>query len=697
MPSTALTDYDKEHGAEDRLQASADFDGPVKSRSCTDPLCIVLLIVVWLITFGVAIWSMNNGGDPRLLVYPTDYKGRLCGDTNESFLLNDVLGHANDLLSNVDEIGDILASDENETTINNGTLISENKTVSLQLPPYWYMTDIIFNGVCMPGCPKKTNLEPEDKADLICKEEADIKNLTQCLIPNTDDIIPDPNVLVFCGACMYMLESKPFLWRCVASNTEDIEIMLFKLNATASSLGPEYADMMEKINTAIDITSSYLVKFVNDVYVASDIILTLGFAGSSFLGFLVLYILRIPGLMSLMVWIAALLTPALVATGGFFSYFVADDYVTDLATQYMSQSDLIKTLQITAYVLWALAAILVCVLIYLRKRINLAIGITKAAAHAVSDLPFSVFYPIIQSAFYMIMMVPWACICMYLASMREGVPDMFSIGDFYHIYYVKYTWSTTVFYWAWYMLFVLFWSSEFILAIGQLTLALNFSKWYFTAEKGGGIKTGLLGAMCTATFKHAGTAAFGALLIAIVRWIRAVVMYVYKKLKQANMDSPLVKAAMCCCQCMLCCVERCMKFINKNAYIQTAVFGYSFCKAAREAFFLILRNAARMFAMGVVSELAIIFCKMFVVLGIGISGFFACQLLYGDYLFSPLGIAVFISIIAWFIADMFLGVFGIAISTILQCFVADEEMYPQGSYYVPDELDSFLKQIESKQ
>jgi len=174
-------------------------------------------------------------------------------------------------------------------------------------------------------------------------------------------------------------------------------------------------------------------------------------------------------------------------------------------------------------------------------------------------------------------------------------------------------------------------------------------------------------------------------------------MYVYKKLKQANMDSPLVKAAMCCCQCLLCCVERCMKFINKNAYIQTAVFGYSFCKAAREAFFLILRNAARMFAMGVVSELAIIFCKMFVVLGIGISGFFACQLLYGDYIFSPLGIAIFISIIAWFIADMFLGVFGIAITTIMQCFVADEEMYPQGSYYVPDELDSFLKQIESKQ
>lgn len=68
-----------------------------------------------------------------------------------------------------------------------------------------------------------------------------------------------------------------------------------------------------------------------------------------------------------------------------------------------------------------------------------------------------------------------------------------------------------------------------------------------------------------------------------------------------------------------------------------------------------MRNAARMFAMGVVSQLAVIFCKLFVVLSIGVSSFFACQLLYGDYLYSPMGVAIFISIIAWFIADMFLG------------------------------------------
>ena len=39
-----------------------------------------------------------------------------------------------------------------------------------------------------------------------------------------------------------------------------------------------------------------------------------------------------------------------------------------------------------------------------------------------------------------------------------------------------------------------------------------------------------------------------------------------------------------------------MRFINKNAYIQTAIFGTGFCTSAKEAFFLILRNAARIAA-----------------------------------------------------------------------------------------------------
>jgi hypothetical protein len=50
------------------------------------------------------------------------------------------------------------------------------------------------------------------------------------------------------------------------------------------------------------------------------------------------------------------------------------------------------------------------------------------------------------------------------------------------------------------------------------------------------------------------------------------------------------------------CLEKCMRFMNKNAYIQTAIYGYSFCKACRAAFFLIARNVLRVFAVSMVGD-----------------------------------------------------------------------------------------------
>lgn len=85
---------------------------------------------------------------------------------------------------------------------------------------------------------------------------------------------------------------------------------------------------------------------------------------------------------------------------------------------------------------------------------------------------------------------------------------------------------------------------------------------------------------------HMGTAAFGSFIIAVIKTIRAVVMYLQKKAKKSN--NKIMQAILCCIQCCLWCVEKCMKFLNKNAYIQTAIFGYSFCKVRSPRFCSIL-------------------------------------------------------------------------------------------------------------
>ena len=46
-----------------------------------------------------------------------------------------------------------------------------------------------------------------------------------------------------------------------------------------------------------------------------------------------------------------------------------------------------------------------------------------------------------------------------------------------------------------------------------------------------------------------------------------------------------------------------MKFINRNAYILTAINGTNFCSSAKEAFSLILRNCVRVVVLDKVAQL----------------------------------------------------------------------------------------------
>jgi choline transporter-like protein 2/4/5 len=76
-----------------------------------------------------------------------------------------------------------------------------------------------------------------------------------------------------------------------------------------------------------------------------------------------------------------------------------------------------------------------------------------------------------------------------------------------------------------YMMFSWFWTSQFVIAVGQLVVAMSVSMWYFTKDKSTvGNKT-FFAAAKKAMYYHFGTAAFGSLIIAIIKTIRVVVAY----------------------------------------------------------------------------------------------------------------------------------------------------------------------------
>jgi hypothetical protein len=86
---------------------------------------------------------------------------------------------------------------------------------------------------------------------------------------------------------------------------------------------------------------------------------------------------------------------------------------------------------------------------------------------------------------------------------------------------------------------------------------------------------------------HMGTAALGALTFSLV-WPLRIITNVFGKLGRA--ETPALKYVCCCCRCMLVGWESCFMYLNKMAYLQTVLHGFSFCGAAYEGLRCVMRG-----------------------------------------------------------------------------------------------------------
>ena len=108
----------------------------------------------------------------------------------------------------------------------------------------------------------------------------------------------------------------------------------------------------------------------------------------------------------------------------------------------------------------------------------------------------------------------------------------------------------------------------------QFIISAACAIWYFTSTSdsngSGSVTTGVYW-----VFRyHLGSIAFGAFLIALVQLIRIIFEYYANKIEKANKENPVVKCLLCATRCYLDCLERFIKFITKNAYIQVSNFKF---------------------------------------------------------------------------------------------------------------------------
>ena len=239
------------------------------------------------------------------------------------------------------------------------------------------------------------------------------------------------------------------------------------------------------------------------------------------------------------------------------------------------------------YVLYALAGLWVLIILFLRKRIVLAVNCVREAAKAISSMPVITLFPAIQVLGLFVYTIVWGVFMSYLASSGEitaqcmcpieddnatlstlvetvetNEEGMCEEGCSIH---KELIYNSNTKYAALYMIFSWFWSSQFIVAVGQLVVALSISLWYFNRSRNLVKNSTFFRALWLVSFRHLGTAAFGSLIIAIVKTVRAILTYIQKRCTKSKLRIAVVILSVL--KCLLCCVEKCLKFINKQAYI----------------------------------------------------------------------------------------------------------------------------------
>ncbi|XP_056426515.1 choline transporter-like protein 2 isoform X3 [Hyla sarda] len=678
------------------------FKGPIHNRSCTDILCCILIVlaIIAYVAVGIVAWTY---GDPRKVIYPTDSKGQFCGQVGTPYENKPFLFYFNIM-----------------------KCASPLVLLEFQCPT---------TQICVEKCPDKfltylgvaTAQKDFDYYKQFCREG--FNNFTKSPV----EVLRDRD-------CPAMITpSKPFTRRCFpAINIKKGVVMVG--NSTTFDDGRDQrqrnvSDLVEgakKANVVLE-ARQVAMKIFED-YTVSWYWIILGLVIAMVISLIFVVLLRF--LAGIMVWVMIVLVIAVMGYGIFHCYMEyarlkgtagSDVKLTDIGFQ----SDLRVYLHLKQtwlafmIILCIMEVVIILLLIFLRKRIMIAIALIKESSRAVGHVMCSLVFPLFTFLLVCLCIAYWAITAVFLSTSNDAIykvfnetqcdyagktcdPETFNTTNISRIcpdatcqfafyggetYYHKYLIVFQI-----YNAFMFLWLANFVIALGQVTLAGAFASYYWAFKKPEDMPAfPIFSSFGRALRYHTGSLAFGSLILAIVQLIRIMLEYLDHKLKGA--DNKCARFLLCCLKCCFWCLEKFIKFLNRNAYIMIAIYGTNFCTSARNAFFLLMRNIIRVAVLDKVTDFLLFLGKLLVVGCVGILAFFffthRIQIIQDtapalNYYWVPILTVV---IGSYLIAHGFFSVYGMCVDTLFLCFCEDLERNDgslERPYYMSPELSRIL-------
>ncbi|KNC46573.1 uncharacterized protein AMSG_03008 [Thecamonas trahens ATCC 50062] len=369
----------------------------------------------------------------------------------------------------------------------------------------------------------------------------------------------------------------------------------------------------------------------------------------------------------------------------------------DVTNSEKAQKTTLMVLAVIAGIITMVILVLIC---FFFNRIKVAVRLIKEAAKAVGEMKLIILFPLVTLFFLIAVLIYGIAFWLILGTVADDVND--SDGNWKGTKSDRTLQGMQV-----YFVFGIFWLVAFVLAATEMTFARTFVRWYYAPKgkkAGSGGKAQGVGSCTvwrswgTVMWYHLGTVAFGSFIIAVVMMIRAVIWFIQRNLEKYK-GNDFVDKLLKCLGCCFAYVQRFLEFINRNAYIVTAMIGIGFCGACKRAYHLLTSNAVLLIAVSGVAEFLLFLGKLFITVSVVIV---AVLIFRSDDELNYWAIPVILAaLIAYAVATAFLSLFSIAISTIFLCFCNDieyatingkgeDEVWP----HVSPSLDKFISEFK---
>lgn len=656
-------------------------NGPDKSRRCTDRCWLIIFAICWIILSIAAVWSFYEG-NPSRLIRGYDSFGNICGQNNK------------------------------------------------RIP------GVSWSGIDMTDCPFVFHMNPFNTSSSlkICVQKCSDRNITNdgdiymfyqrtgsaltrydydLTVRNPESFykkIPQSEILKRRNhdesfgfgpfPMMPVTKQRPILNRCVG--TERIK------------LGNSVINNLYNYLKNLDI----LHKVVSDIYTSWRHIaysVMLGIGVSLLVTFTIHYV---ASLVSTIIMVVSSLSLIALTVFSWYVYFDLKYKLNQIPAIEQLDDDLVneKTFLFFSFILTVITVIILIITFVMRSRIGLMVALFDETAACLRSMPGLLFQPIWTCLALILFLVFWTTVFLAISTAENNTiynstTTRFQLrlpargiikndngnvvfapeAEVQQLESVKHDAPKVVKYLWWFLVLMLFWSSEFILGCQQMTVASAVASWYFSRDRASLICPIGNSIRRVAKF-HLGSIALGSFLIVLLKIPRLILSYLEYYLKEYRERYQCINCTFKCCQCFFYCLENFIRYINHNAYTIIAIEGTDYCFSAKVAFKTLTSNTLRIVTINTVGDFIIFLGKIIVTASASI---FSVYLIRNDpsvhYLTVPV---VFSAICVYLVAHSMLCVYEMVIDTMFLCFVEDvnKNANSHEGFFAPEGLLKFAQE-----